>query len=128
MTDPIIFISRNIVKDGFNEAFKNHYQGSIPPILADKPGTLVQLAYYNEETKEATIVRIFPDADSLDQQIQGADQRSKAAYQFIQPICMEIYGTPSTYALEMMTKVAGSGIKVQLHADYLGGFIRVMSK
>ena len=127
MTDPIVFISRNSVKDGKVEDFRNHYQDSIPPILADKPGTLVQLAYFNEETKEATIIRIFPDADGLDQQLQGADQRSKAAYLFIEPTYIEIYGTPSSYALEMMKKVAGSGIKVQIYSEYLGGFIRTRS-
>jgi hypothetical protein len=127
MSDPIVFISRNIVKEGLFEDFKNHYQGSISPIMAGKPDTLVQLAYFNEETQEATIVRIFPDADGLDQQLQGADQRSKAASQFIKPIRIEIYGTPSMYALEMMTKVAGLGIKVHIYADYLGGFIRSWS-
>jgi hypothetical protein len=124
MTDPIVFISRNTVKDGLIEDFRHHYQDSIPIIPAGKPGTLVQLAYFNEETNEATIVRIFPDADGLDQQLQGADQRSKATYQFIEPTGIEIYGTPGRYALEMMKKVAGSGIKVHIYADYLGGFIR----
>ncbi len=127
MNDPIVFISRNKVKNGMIDDFRNHYQDSIPPIMAAKPGTLVQLAYFNEETKEVTIVRIFPDAEGLDQQLQGADQRSKAAYQFIEPTSVEIYGTPSMFAMEMMKKVAGSGIDVQIYSEYLGGFIRPKS-
>jgi len=124
MTDPIVFISRNSVKNGMLEDFRNHYQNSIPPIMAGKPGTLVQLAYYNDETAEVTVVRIFPVAEGLDQQLQGADERSKATYQFIEPTSIEIYGTPSNFAMEMMKKVGGSGIEAHNFAEFLGGYIR----
>ncbi len=124
MAEPIVFISRNRVKNGMLDDFRNHYQDSIPPTMAGKPDTLVQLAYFNEETKEVTIIRIFPDAEALDQQLKGADQRSKAAYQFIEPSSVEIYGTPSTYAMEMMKQVAGSGIEMHVYPEYQGGFMR----
>jgi hypothetical protein len=69
-------------------------------------------------------VRVFPDAEAMDQQLQGADQRSKAVYQFIEPTGILIYGTPGDYALEMMKKVAGSGIHVSILPENIGGFIR----
>ena len=40
MSDPIIFIIRNRVKEGLLEEFKKLYRGSIPPVESDKPGTL----------------------------------------------------------------------------------------
>ena len=124
MSDPIIFISRNRIKEDMSDAFKKHYQDSITPTMADKPGTLVQLAYENEEATEVTIVRLFPSADALDLQIQGADERSKKTYQFIEPISIEIFGKPNPATLERMKKIAGSGIVVSIHPNYLGGFVR----
>ncbi len=72
-------------------------------------------------------MRLFPDSDGLDRQLQGADERSKITYQFIEPTSVEIYGNPSAFALEMFQKVAGSGIKVSIFQQYLGGFIRPQS-
>jgi hypothetical protein len=83
MTDPIVFISRNRVKKGMLDDFRKHYRDSFPAIEASKPGTLVQLAYINEDATDVDIVRLFPSADDLDHQLQGADVCSKAAYQFI---------------------------------------------
>ena len=127
MTDPVVFISRNRVKDGLLEDFKKHYQESIPLTQAGKPGTLVQLAYVDEDAAEIVIVRVFPNAEALDLQLQGADERSKSAYKFIEPTRIEIYGTPNAYALEMMKKVAGAGIEVSIAPRFIGGFIRPAS-
>lgn len=69
-------------------------------------------------------MRIFPNAEALDLQLQGADERSKTTYRFIEPTGIEIYGTPSNYALDMMKKVAGSGILVSIYPQFIGGFIR----
>lgn len=125
MTDPIVFISCNRVKQGMLADFEKHYRESVPLTEAAKPGTLVQLAYVNEEATKVTIVRVFPSSEALDLQLQGADQRSKAAYQYIEPTSIEIFGTPNDYALQMMQKVAGTGIEVRIHPQFLGGFIRL---
>jgi hypothetical protein len=127
MSEPIVFISRNRVKEGKLDDFIRHYQNSIPLTEASKPRTLIQLGYVGEDAGEVIVVRILPDADALDLQLQGADDRSKVTYQFIEPTSIEIYGTPSKYALEMMNKVAGSGIDVSIYPQYIGGFIRLQS-
>lgn len=124
MTDPIVFISRNRVKQGMFDEFKKHYHDSIPSIEASKPGTLVQLAYVSEDSTEVDIVRFFPNAEAMDHQLQGADERSKLTYKLIEPTSFEIYGTPSDYAMEMLKKVAGSGIDVSINPQFIGGFIR----
>ena len=66
-------------------------------------------------------------AEAMDLHLQGADERSKAAYRFIEPASIEIYGTPNNYALEMMKKIAGSGIDVSVNPQFIGGFIRPKS-
>jgi hypothetical protein len=92
--------------------------------LAGKEVTLAQLAYENEGTAEVTIVRLFLDADALDHQINVSDERSKKTYEFIEPISIEIYGTPNPATINKMKKIAGSGITVIISPYYLGGFIR----
>ena len=124
MSDPIVFISRNRVKEGMLDDFRRHYRDSIPTTEANKPGTLVQLAYVNEDATEVVIVRLFPSADALDHQIQGVDERSKKTYEYIEPIGIEIFGTPNPATLERMKKIAGSGVFVSISPHYLGGFIR----
>jgi len=124
MTAPIVFISRNRIKDGMLDDFRKHYQNSIPSTEASKPGTLIQFAYVNESATQVDIVRLFPDAEAFDLQLQGADQRSKITYQFIEPTGVEIYGQPSEFALEMLKKVAGSGIAVSIFPQFIGGFMR----
>lgn len=123
-SEPIVFISRNRIKEGKAEEFRKHYESSVLPTFENKPGTVVQLTYEDEHTAEVTIVRVFPNADALDLQIQGADERSKKTYEFIEPIGIEIFGTPNPATLEKMKNIAGSGIAVKICPNYLGGFIR----
>jgi len=127
MSDPIVFISRNRIKLGLFEDFDRHYRESLPATEAGKPGTLVQLAFVSDDLTEVSILRVFPNVEALDKQLQGADERAKKTYQFIEPIDIKIYGNPGSYAMEMMKKVAGAGIEVKLMPRCIGGFIRPQS-
>ncbi|MGE5251782.1 MAG: hypothetical protein ACM3QS_16385, partial [Bacteroidota bacterium] len=125
MPGPIIFISRNRIKEGRAADFRQHYADSLPVTRTEKPRTSAQLAYENEQATEVVIVRLFADADALDLQLQGASERSKKTYEFIEPLSIEIMGTPNPATVELMRKIAGSGIAVQISASYLGGFSRL---
>ena len=125
MTVPLVFISRNRIKEGKADDFQKHYRDSVPPIEAGKPATLVQVAYVNADGTEVDFVRLFPSAEGLDLQLQGADERSKRAYEFIQPTRIEIYGRPSDTAMERLEKIAGSGVEVSIKPDFIGGFLRL---
>ena len=124
MSEPIVFISRNKIREGKVDEFRKYYRDSIPPILATKTDTLAQLAYENNDKTEFTIVRIFPSAEALDLQIQGADERSKNTYDFIEPISIEIFGLPNSATLEKMKKIAGTDVIMKISSNYIGGFIR----
>lgn len=123
MTDPIVFIIRNRVKEGMLDDFKNHYKKSIPLTEKSKQGTIIQLAYINDDATNVDIIRVFPNAEALDQQLQGADRRTKITYKFIEPTSIEIYGTPNNFAIKMMKKVAGLEIDVSVKSQFIGGFI-----
>jgi hypothetical protein len=121
---PIVFISRNRIREGRAGEFRKHYQDSVPSTMAGKADTLAQLAYENEGTGEVTIVRFFADADALGLQIEGAKTRSRKSYEFIEPVGIEIFGTPDPGTLEMLKKVVGPGVAVSISPHYMGGFIR----
>ena len=124
MTEPIVFISRNRIVPGMLEDFLRHYETSIPVTQTSKPDTLVQLAYLNENKTEVSIVRVFLNAKAMDEQLRGSDVRSKVSYQFIEPTAMEIFGTPNSYTMTMIEKVAGEGVSITIHPTYAGGFVR----
>jgi hypothetical protein len=82
MTDPIVFKIRHRVKEGMFDAFTTHYQNSIPLTKMNKPGTMIQLAYINNDATEVDILRIFPLAEAFDRQLHGTDHRTQTTYQF----------------------------------------------
>jgi hypothetical protein len=125
LKNPVVFISRNRIKDGKVEEIREHYQSSVQPVQEGKPNTLLQLAFKNSESTEFTVIRVFRNPDALDMQIQGADQRSKKTYEYIEPTMIEIFGTPNPSTLEKMKQIAGSGVEVKIDPDFLGGFIRL---
>lgn len=124
MAKPIVFIARFRVRQGRLEEFRKHYMDNLPPVQSGKPGTLAQVAYESEDGGEVMVVRLFPDAAGMDAQLQGSGERSQKTYEFIEPIRMEIYGTPSASTLEMMQRMAEKGIAVSLNPRFIGGFIR----
>jgi quinol monooxygenase YgiN len=124
MSGPIVFIIRFKIKAGMVDGFRKHYLDSIQPTFDTKPGTLSQLAYENEAATRFTVIRLFPNPDALDHHLQGADDRSKKTFTFVEPFSVEIFGTPNKGTLEKMEKIAGSGVTMSISPNYMGGFIR----
>ena len=127
MSEPIVFISHNKMKEGKLDAFIEFNQDGFLLIREQKPATVALLAYAGEDGGEVSFVHVFPDAEAMDIHFQGADERSKRAYEFMQPISMEIYGSPNDGVLEMMKQIAESGVTVSIDTDHLGGFLRLKS-
>ena len=124
MSEPVVFIIHFKIKEGKAGEFRKHYWDSIQPTFDAKPGTLVQLAYVDEEATKLTVIRIFPSADALDHHLLGANERSKKTFTFIEPYFIELFGKPNPATLENMEKIAGSGVSMNISPNYMGGFIR----
>jgi quinol monooxygenase YgiN len=124
MSDPIVFVSHSRVKDGRLEGFREFLREGARALQADKPGTVVFLAYVDASGTEATIVHAFPDAAAMDAHLQGVDERSGAADAFIETTGYEIYGTPSPQVLEAMQRFAASeGVPLAIRPDHVGGYL-----
>ena len=128
MSKPIVFISTHRINEGKLDGFTELSREMTPLIEAGKPQTVLFQAYLNEESNEVTIIHVFPDADAMDLHVQGADDRSAKAMEFLEPLRFEIYGTPSDQVLSGMRQQAmRPGIDLVVKPHPLFGFIRLNS-
>jgi hypothetical protein len=128
MSEPIIFISNQRVKEGKLEGYKHYYRQVAEQAKADKPGTIAHIAYHNEEGTELSIIHIFLDAEAMELHMKGVDELAKKAYEYVKILSFEIYGKPTDAILERMMQIAGSGIALNIKPQLLGGYIRFRPK
>jgi hypothetical protein len=124
MSEPIIFISNQKVKEGKLEGYKQYYRQVAEQAKAEKPGTIAHLAYLNEEGAELSIIHIFPDAESMELHMKGVDELAKKAYEYVEILSFEIYGKPADTVLERMMQIVGSRIALNIKPQLIGGYIR----
>jgi hypothetical protein len=124
MSEPIIFISNQRVKEGKLEEYKLYYRQVAEQTKANKPGTVAHLAYLNEEGSELSIIHIFPDAESMELHMKGVDELAKKAYEYVEILSFEIYGKPADTVLERMMQIVGSQIPLNIKPQLIGGYLR----
>jgi hypothetical protein len=124
MSEPIVFISHQRVKEGKLEGYKQYYRQVAEQAKANKPGTVAHLAYHNEEGSELSIIHIFPNAEAMELHMRGVDELAKKAYEYVEILGFEIYGTPADTVLERMVQIVGSGITLNIRPQLIGGYIR----
>ena len=127
MAGPIVFISHQRVKPGRFEEFAAFFADGARGIEADKPGTVVFLGFTDIDRGETRIVHVFPDADAMDRHMQGADERSAKAYEFLEPLEIDVYGSPSPGVVAEIEQLAGHGVRVRLMPDLVGGYVRTFT-
>jgi hypothetical protein len=73
---------------------------------------------------EQSVIHVFHDADAFDRHSEGAMERAKAAFEFIELIGREVYGMPNEKALSTLKPPEGSGITLSFMPQHMGGYIR----
>lgn len=116
-----MFVSHLRVKEGKLEALREFFPEGIKAVGAQKPQTVAQLGYLNEDGTEVSFVHVFPDADAFDLHMEGAEERVATAQEFIEALGFEVYGQPSEQGLELLRREA----PVTHHPEHLGGFLRL---
>jgi hypothetical protein len=125
VSEPIVFVSNQRIKEGQLEGYTEHYRQVVALIEASKPGTVAHLAYVSEDGRTASIVHVFPDAESMERHMQGVGDLARRAYDFMQITSIEIYGQPSDATLETMKRVASTGAAFSIKPRPIGGYIRL---
>lgn len=128
MSGPIVFISHNTVKDGKLEGFRSAFGQVARALDAEKPGTVVFLAFAAYDGSEVSVVHVFPDADAMGRHLEGVQERMRTALEFIQTTGYEIYGAPSEPVLVAMRRFADAeGVPLHVRGDHVGGYLRAGS-
>lgn len=128
MSEPIVFISHQRVKEGKLDGYKQYYREVAEMTERNKPGTLAHLAYVNDDGTEISIFHIFPDTEAMALHMRGVDELAQKAFDFVDIVRIEIYGRPSDILLDNMRQITGSGIEFQLMSKNIGGYMRLRSE
>ena len=125
MTEPIVFVSHFTVRDGALGRYRQLQEEVATSIRSGKPGTAVFVAHLDAAGARVTITHVFPNADAMDAHFEGAEQRSEAAADVMEPAGWEIYGSPSESALDAIRQAAAmSDVWLRLWPTFVAGFVR----
>ena len=124
MSEPIIFISNQRVKESKLGGYKDYYRQVAEQARQNKPGTVAHIAYHNEGGTELSIIHIFLNAEAMEFHMKGVDELAKKAYEYVDILSFEIYGKPDEAVLERMMQIVGSGIALNIRPQLIGGYIR----
>lgn len=125
MTTPVIFISHFRVRPGHAAAFREFWASGVEGLKTGKPRTTAFLGYLDAGTSAVTIVHMFPDAAAMAAHFEGADDRSAAASEHIEPAGWEMYGAADPAGLDAIRAAATqAGVPFRFVPEPLGGFVR----
>lgn len=124
MPGPIVFISHNRVKPGRLAELGELSRAVFAAIETDKPATAAFLGFVDEDESEVTFIHVFADADGFERHVEGSDERTEAAYEFIEPGSIELYGEITETVLTVFRRMAEAGVEVKVQPDLIGGFLR----
>jgi quinol monooxygenase YgiN len=128
MSEPVVFISHFAIKEGAVDELKRLSVDVVEALRQAKPRTVLFLSYLDEEGGRISFVHAFPDAESMDRHVEGADERAANAYEFMEPQGWEIYGKPSEPVMEGMRATAAQfGVPLIVEREFNGGFLRLGS-
>jgi hypothetical protein len=126
MPEPIVFISHFTVRDDKLPAIRELANEVTAQLRLEKPRTVLFLSFVDEAAGRLSFLHAFPDSESMDEHFEGADQRSRAAYEFLRPAGYEVYGRPSDAALDVLRQAAESaGVAMTTRPELVAGFLRL---
>src|SRR5512135_130183 len=102
MSDPIVFIARQKIKEGKFEGYMQNFQDVVNFVQPNKPNTVGFLNYCSEDRTEATLIQVYHTAEAMEQHVQGLSEIAKKSYESMDVISFEIYGRPNEATLTMM--------------------------
>ena len=96
MSEPIVFISNQRIKEGKLDEYTQAYRQVAELTEANKPGTVAHLAYVNEDGTEMSIVHVFPDAESMELHMQGLTNLRRRRSSSWRSSALRFVGSPVT--------------------------------
>lgn len=128
MSTPIVFVSTHKIKEGKLDDLRQFVSGGAPRIEADKSGTVAFMGYINETGTEIKFVHIFPGRKAMIDHFEGAGERSKRAWDFLDLQRHEVFGdAPEALIQRLENSTEEAGADLSLVPDFAAGYIRLAS-
>jgi hypothetical protein len=129
MDEPVVYLSTWRIKDGKFPEYRRFYAELLKRISGPDRGVVAFYAFGNADDTEITNVHVFPDASTLDRHMAVIREQMglipgdlTAVPQFMEPLGVQVYGTPAGEAAAMDQGMKDSGIPFVGKEHYLGGF------
>ena len=125
MSGPFIFIGTHHVREGKLEEFRADAIALAALVEEREPQLLGFNFFFNEDEREATIIQVHPDADSLLVHMQvAAAQITEGTDELLETKEIQIYGAPNDAVLGMITQLTQAGVPISVKPHHLAGFMR----
>jgi hypothetical protein len=126
MSEPFIFIGTHTLKVGKAQEFEKSFRELVEVVEANEPQMIAFNGYANEEGTEVAVVQVHPNSASMELHMQVVREHIAHAYEELldTTTSIQVFGTLSGAAREMMQHLAGSGVPLSVKPLPLGGFTR----
>jgi hypothetical protein len=132
VTEPVIYVSTFRLKEGKFEQYQRFFAELLKVVEDNNPQLIALHAFANEDGTEMTSVNVHPDAASMEYHMQVLAEKMglladdlTEVFQFMEPVRIEVYGTPGERATEMdKPLMEQQGVPFIFKSHYIGGFTR----
>jgi len=131
MAEPVVYVSTYRIKEGKVDDYSRFYAELVRIVQANEPAVPAFLAFGTDDLREITYIHVFPDARTLDhhmvvlrEQMQLLPGDLKAVMAYLEPVRIDVFGTPAGAAAEMDQGMRDGGVPFTAKPRYLGGFTR----
>jgi len=131
MSEPVVYVSTWRIKDGKFDEYRRFHTELVKIVDENEPRLTAFLAFTNEDLTEVTNIHVYPDSETLDRHMDVLGEKMRllpgdltAVMGYLDPVRIEVFGTPGGKAAEMDKGLADSGVPFAVKQRYLGGFTR----
>jgi len=111
MSAPIIYVDYSEIRAGQFQALKAAMNELVQFVEDNEPQLHAYQVYFNESRSRMTVIHIHPDGESLEVHMRVAGPLFPKFASFVRLLSINLYGSPSEYAVEQL----------RLKAEALGG-------
>ena len=127
MSGPFIFVGFHSIREGKLEEFRADALALARMVEEREPQLLGFNIFLSEDSTEATVVQVHPDADSMLTHMQIAQEHiEKGAEELLDTQEIRLFGPPNDAVVGMIAQLTQTGVPISIQPVHLAGFTRSM--
>ena len=131
MAQPVIYVSTWRIMEGKFQEYQRFYAELLKVVEENEPRLIAVHLFANEDGTEITVIHLHPDTAAVDDHMQVLAEKMglladdlTEALRFLEPVRIEVYGTPGDRAMEMDKPLMEAGVPFTFKPRHVGGFTR----